>query len=71
MTLPENDRGRPGANRTASKMSDDDKAIVLPIDDQIRCTRCGHVVWSPESVAAGVGRDCRRLLRRVAREVAA
>jgi uncharacterized OB-fold protein len=36
-----------------------------------RCDQCGHIIWHPESVSAGLGRDCRRALRRAATEVAA
>lgn len=37
---------------------------VASADTTPRCRCCGHVITSEESIAAGIGRDCRRRLRR-------
>lgn len=31
-----------------------------------RCSVCGHIITSAESIRTGIGRDCRRQLRRLA-----
>lgn len=62
MPLPPNDRSRPAGNGTASKLSNDDTHSLLP--NRPRCRHCGHAVWAEESIATGIGRDCRRLLKR-------
>jgi len=60
MTL-DNDRGRPAANQAASDViSDGDTSMVAASADVPRCTRCGHPIWSTESIRLGIGRDCRR-----------
>jgi len=66
-----NDRGRPATNGTPSKMSiTNDVPIVTPLDGQIRCTRCGHLLHADESVRLAIGPVCRRLVSDLA-EVAA
>ncbi|WP_425465182.1 DUF6011 domain-containing protein [Nocardioides humi] len=37
-----------------------------PTDDVVRCTRCGHVVWTEESVRRELGPVCRRLVAELA-----
>ncbi len=60
---PTHDRGRPAANGTPSKMSiATDVTIVRPLDGQVRCTRCGHLLVADESVRLEIGPVCRRLI---------
>ncbi|WP_372490110.1 DUF6011 domain-containing protein [Nocardioides bruguierae] len=33
----------------------------------VRCRVCGHRIWSPDSIAAGIGLACRREAARIAR----
>lgn len=40
------------------------KAATSVRTNESRCRMCGHVIYSRESVAAGIGRDCRRRLLR-------
>lgn len=57
------DRGRPVTFRTASKMSHiDTVTLVDPVDTRPRCRRCGHVVFTAESIRLGIGLACRRAL---------
>lgn len=59
------DRGRPVTIRTASNMSHIDTATVVdPADSRPRCRRCGHVVFTAESIRLGIGLACRRALAR-------
>lgn len=37
---------------------------VASADTVPRCRCCGHVITSEESIATGIGRDCRRKLQR-------
>ena len=63
------DRGRPVTIRTASKMSLTDTAtVVAPTDSRPRCRRCGHVVFTAESIRLGIGLACRRALAHYRRD---
>lgn len=70
--MPDNENGRPWQGGPMSSTAINDSTIVLPDDhlraEMPRCRECGHVVFSRESIAAGIGRDCRRRLRAAARE---
>lgn len=70
MRSPANDRGRPVTTQTASRMS---TLTDTPdcTDDRPRCVRCGHVVFTAPAILTGLGRDCRRIVVRAAREVVA
>lgn len=74
MLLPDEERGRPLAEeRPRNVVTTDIHRVPLRTDDeaQPRCVLCGHVISCEESIRAGIGRDCRRRARRLAREVAA
>lgn len=58
----ENGRGRLAGNQTTSNANHDDQTTVSA--DRPRCAHCGHVIWSAESIRAGIGRDCRRAVVR-------
>ncbi|MFW6776254.1 DUF6011 domain-containing protein [Nocardioides sp. CPCC 205120] len=65
--LPDNDRGRPGANRAASDViTDGNETSVALTDDCVRCTRCGHALTAPKSVDLELGPVCRRVTEEVA-----
>ncbi|MDT0201343.1 DUF6011 domain-containing protein [Nocardioides sp. AE5] len=61
---------RPAGNRTAtSSTAIKNKAIVPPNSEVARCSVCGHRITAPDSLAVGIGRDCRRALRRAQADV--
>lgn len=45
---------------------------VPPLEPDLipRCTVCRHPITAPESIAAGIGRDCRRKRRALHQEAA-
>lgn len=57
VALPSNENGRPGKGGHMSPTAIKDGASVP------RCALCGHLIYARESVAVGIGRDCRRRLR--------
>lgn len=61
--LASNDRGRPGEERPQSVSLDGDRfsvAVATGTYGKPRCALCGRLIFSEESIRAGVGRDCRR-----------
>ncbi|WP_425464707.1 DUF6011 domain-containing protein [Nocardioides dongxiaopingii] len=64
MTRPERE-SRPvgGTTEPATSIS---TAIKTRPSVVVRCSNCGHLIHAAESLAAGLGRDCRRALRRTA-----
>lgn len=64
--LSEHDEGRPGEERPHNVTAGDTHSVSQgsDVERQPRCLMCGHIVTSAESIAAGLGRDCRRRLRR-------
>lgn len=62
---------RPAGNGTASNAVDDDAFRIPPTSDADglpRCVACRHRIYTPESLAAGMGAECRRRLRRALRD---
>lgn len=68
--MPETRESRPvasgpaGSISTAIKAADSSLTSSTDADDRPRCVICGHVITCEASIAAGIGRDCRRALSR-------
>ena len=57
--MPEDHESRPAGNGTASSVVDGDSSLSL----RPRCALCGRIITAPQSIATGLGRDCRRQVR--------
>lgn len=64
-------RPHPGEGGKRPHVSEDNLDTADSTVDRPRCRLCGHVVFVPVSILTGLGRDCRRIVARAAREVAA
>lgn len=55
------------SDRAAASSTTIKNVLSLSLEGHVaerpRCRRCGHPVFSPESIRLGVGRDCRRRAR--------
>lgn len=72
MTLHEREnRPHLGEGEGRLNVSDDNLDTVDCTDNRPRCVRCGHVVFTAPAILTGLGRDCRRIVVRAAREVVA